>query len=270
MSEKKLQDQSRWDAFGKITLQEMHEKPETYYMNDLAFENWVMYPQFLEEIGDPEGQQILELGCGWGKFGVLLATKGAEVVGLDIGRWLVRASRWLGKHNLTEAQFLQADMTAPPFPSERFDIVFGVSVLHHLPECAVQGVLLECRRMLREGGKAIFFEPVENSALFDFLQNLIPIGDPEGEFYRPSILNRTAWARYRDTLDDRPMHLREFKQAARHFSSLRVTPYGLLNRLALLFGQRDSKRLLALDRFLLKWIPPLRYLAQEVLVIYVK
>lgn len=270
MPDHNLQDQSRWNAFGKTSLEEMHEKPETYYMNDLAFKNWVMYPRFLQEIGDPAGQKVLELGCGWGKFGVLLATKGADVVGLDIGHWLVRASQWLGRHNLTDAAFIQADMTRLPFKAAQFDLVFGVSVLHHLPAKKVQTVLRTTHRLLAKGGKAIFFEPVENSAVFNFLQNLVPIGHPEGEFYRPSILHRRRWKDYLSSLDDRPMRVREFRQAMPPFSQMRLYHYGLLNRLAMLTGRRDSHTLLSIDRFLLKWIPPLRYLAQEVLVIYEK
>ncbi len=270
MSENNLQDQSRWNQFGKTSLQEMHEKPETYYMNDLAFKNWVMYPRFLQEIGNPQGKNVLELGCGWGKFGVLLATKGADVVGLDIGHWLVRASQWLAKHNLTDAAFIQADMTAPPLKNQHFDLVFGVSVLHHLPARKVQTVLKETHRLLTTGGKAIFFEPVENSAVFNFMQNLIPIGHPDGEFYRPSILNRRRWVDYLANLDDRPMQVREFKQSAAQFSRLKIYHYGLLNRLSMLTGKRDSQKLLSIDRVLLKWIPPLRYLTQEVLVIFEK
>ncbi len=270
MIEKNLEDQSRWNAFGKATLQEMHKKPETYYMNDLAFQNWVMYPRFLEEIGEPEGQKVLELGCGWGKFGVLLATKGASVIGLDIGYWLVKASQWLGKHNLTNARFLQADMTAPPLKRDQFDVVFGISVLHHLSKEDVQTVLKTTHDLLIPGGKAIFFEPVENSRIFDLLQNIIPIGDPQGEFYRPSILNRKKWQNYLAVLDDRPMHKREFKKSAHLFSSINCFHYGLFNRLAMLSGKRDSKQLLKMDQWLLKWLPPLRHLAQEVLVILEK
>ncbi len=76
--------------------------------------------------------------------------------------------------NQVDCRFQQCNVTSLPFESDAYDIVLGLAILHHLSELDVLLALQESCTVLKPGGIAIFLEPVENSKLFDFIQNLFP------------------------------------------------------------------------------------------------
>ena len=119
--------------------------------------------------------------------------------------------------------------------------------------------------MLKAGGEAHFHEPVENSGIFNFIQDLIPVG---GGVPRPSIHNRPARRRYLTTLDDRPMTDAELTRAGESFLQVRLRHYGLLVRLVRLLGVRSRGRLMSVDRWLFRNMPVLRRYGHSVLVTY--
>jgi len=86
-------------------------------------------------IGEPlsslRGANVLEAGCGAGRFTELLVAAGAEVHAVDLSV-AVEANRLnVGDHpNYAVAQ---ADILSLPFPSDSFDVVCCLGVLQHLP-----------------------------------------------------------------------------------------------------------------------------------------
>ena len=70
-----------------------------------------------------------------------------------------------------------------PLEDESVDVVFGIAILHHLD---LELSSNEVFRVLKKGGRAIFFEPVRNSKAVWFLRNLIPYTSPDvSPFERP-------------------------------------------------------------------------------------
>src|SRR5262249_10458822 len=63
-----------------------------------------------------------------------------------------------------------------PLPSNSFDVVFGIAILHHLD---LDAVSREVFRVLRRGGRAIFQEPVRNSKLLVRVREMIPYRAPD-------------------------------------------------------------------------------------------
>ena len=94
----------------------------------------------------PEGERVLDLGCGVGHSYHLLAPR--ETVGVDIDPVALA-----GQRRTTVA----ADMRALPFGDGEFGSVLSVQSLEHVPEPS--HVLAEVTRVLKEDGVAIFVTP---------------------------------------------------------------------------------------------------------------
>lgn len=74
------------------------------------------------------GKLVLDVGAGSGRHSAQAAQHGARVVAVDLGRSIDVARRNLPPDVLT----VQADAERLPFPSDCFDFVMSVGVLHHL------------------------------------------------------------------------------------------------------------------------------------------
>lgn len=98
------------------------------------------------------GKRILDVGCGSGFYAELFQSWGNEVVGLDITREGVVATRRRG------VQAMLCDVETPlPLSSASFDMVLCLELFEHLlqPELA----LSEAHRVLKEGGTLILTTP---------------------------------------------------------------------------------------------------------------
>lgn len=267
----KYADQARWNHYGLRRTGEIESSPHKYIIADSPVRHSAAYGQLMGLLEPLEGKRILELGCGLGELSVWLAKRGARVTAVDLGPDLVVAARVLAKVNGVDCEFRVGNIARLPFDTATYDVIVGWAILHHLTEADVVETIRECHRVLKAGGLVVFEEPVENSAVFDFIQNLFPAGQQGSPYYRPSILRRKAWASYVKAIDDRTMTSRELVAAgAGLFQNIRLSPYGLLIRLTRLFGNRHRESLLKLDRWLFKAFPPLRRYSQTVLVEYWK
>lgn len=136
-------------------------------------------------LGDVSGKRIVDFGCGSGANTVLLANRGAHVVGVDISADLIAlARRRLDVSGRSGgAEFVVGSAHDLPFPDDSIDVVFGIAILHHLD---LELVSREVHRVLKPGGRAIFQEPVRNSRILRFVRGLIPYRAPDiSPFERP-------------------------------------------------------------------------------------
>ena len=258
--------QGRWNHFGVERVREIETNPQAFVVSQCPIIHLEPSTEILELLSPLDGRRVLELGFGRGEFSVWMAKQGASVSAVDIGPDLVAAAKALASANGVECDFRQSNVIELPYDFAAYDVVIGCAILHHLSENDVLKALQEVRRVLKPNGRAIFYECVENSRLFDFMQNLLPAGQ-KGGYYRPSILNRRAWAEYTASLDDRDMTTREFLAAGKQlFRYTRVSPHGLLIRLERLFNHRQALK--ACDRVILKVLPPLRRYCQTVVAEY--
>lgn len=160
------------------------------------------------QLGDVAGRRVVDFGCGSGANSVLLAGRGAHIWGIDISQDLLR----LAQRRLTVsgrgggATFIAGSAHDMPFPDASIDVVFGIAILHHLD---LDKVSREVRRVLKPGGRAIFQEPVRNSAVLRFLRRLVPYRAPDISPY------------------ERPLTDAELARFAEEFSSWRARPFGL-------------------------------------------
>jgi SAM-dependent methyltransferase len=159
-------------------------------------------------LGDVAGKRVVDFGCGSGANTALLAGRGAHVWAIDISEDLLR----LGQRRLevsgraNTATFIAGSAHDMPFPDNSIDVVFGIAILHHLD---LDLVSREVRRVLKPGGRAIFQEPVRNSAVIRFLRSLIPYRAPDISPY------------------ERPLTDAELRRFASGFSTCAVRAFGL-------------------------------------------
>lgn len=98
---------------------------------------------------------ILDLGCGPGYFSRRLKKyyPHAQVVGFDLAHLMLKQARakqgWWQKW-----QLVNGDMTAMPFPSGLFDLVFANQVIHWSP--SLPGVISELNRVMNTQGCLMF------------------------------------------------------------------------------------------------------------------
>ncbi|WP_121742475.1 class I SAM-dependent methyltransferase [Natronorubrum halophilum] len=86
----------------------------------------------LEAIMPVEDQNILEIACGTGRFSVMLAEQGADVVGLDISAAMLQQGRKKTQNVALEGtlEFLRGDAGRLPFPDDHFDTVIAMRFFH--------------------------------------------------------------------------------------------------------------------------------------------
>jgi len=111
----------------------------------------------LRSMGDLKGKKILDLGCGAGETAVYFALQGADVCACDVAEDLLTVAGRLAEKFGVEVHFSAASAGALPYPEGSFDFVFGNGVLHHVD---LASTAKEISRVLKDGGKAFFVEPL--------------------------------------------------------------------------------------------------------------
>lgn len=130
---------------------------------------------------DPRGLDVLDYGCGRGEQAVVLLRNGAShVTGFDLSdAEVAEAGERAGREGFGDrATFLVADAHHTGFDDDAFDLVVGRSILHHLD---LDAALLEIRRILRPGGRAVFVEPMWHNPLLRLGRRLTPTARTEDE-----------------------------------------------------------------------------------------
>jgi SAM-dependent methyltransferase len=136
-------------------------------------------------LGDIRGKIVLDFGCGSGENSLLLARRGARVVGVDISEALLRLAQQRMSVNGLDgmAEFVAGSAHDLPARADSVDVVLGIAILHHLDLTATSR---EVYRVLKPGGIAIFQEPVRDSKLVRGVRKLIPYRAPDvSPFERP-------------------------------------------------------------------------------------
>lgn len=134
-------------------------------------------------LGDIRGKTVLEDGCGDGSNMVVLSRSGAKVIGLDISsEMLALAKQRMVANQCDGTMLVLGSAHALPLPDASVDVVFGISILHHLD---LEIASREVHRVLKRDGRAIFLEPLRNSSLLTQIRQLLPKRGDVSPFERP-------------------------------------------------------------------------------------
>jgi 2-polyprenyl-3-methyl-5-hydroxy-6-metoxy-1,4-benzoquinol methylase len=128
-------------------------------------------------MGDVRGKRIFELGSGNGRRAVILALKGAKVVGVDISAKAVEAAIKLARlHGVSDrVEFHAAPLETYLVQARgKFDIICGFAILHHLIP-VLDSVLCNLKRLAHERTMFLFSEPVSLARWLRRFRLVLPI-----------------------------------------------------------------------------------------------
>jgi ubiquinone/menaquinone biosynthesis C-methylase UbiE len=127
----------------------------------------------LDAVGPVEDKEILEIACGTGRFTVMLAERGADVVGLDISRAMMLQGREKARQAgvADNVEFLRGDAARLPFPDDHFDAVFAMRFFH-LADTPAK-FLAEMARVSKD---VVFFDTFNDTSARVVYNWLLPMG----------------------------------------------------------------------------------------------
>jgi ubiquinone/menaquinone biosynthesis C-methylase UbiE len=127
----------------------------------------------VEALEPLEGKRVLEIACGTGRFSVMLADHGAEVVALDVSAAMLSEGRKRARRAgvADRIEFMLADAARLPFPDGAFESVFAVRFFHlaHAPG----RFLAEMRRV---ASRQVFFDTFDDTSPRILYNWLLPMG----------------------------------------------------------------------------------------------
>jgi ubiquinone/menaquinone biosynthesis C-methylase UbiE len=107
----------------------------------------------------PPRGRVLDVGCGTGRWSGLMASRGFQVCGMDVGRQALQyaARRW------PDAFFCQVQLPELCFAPETFDLAISVTVLQHVPYDQQPSALCALARVLKPGSHLLLCETMDAS-----------------------------------------------------------------------------------------------------------
>ena len=129
-----------WDKFTQQALSD-RERAQVF-AKYFSLIDWTKKPK-----------KALDMGCGSGRWDVLVAPLVDELVAADASPQALRVA----EHNLRAANvsFIQCTPDTLPFPDEYFDFIFSLGVLHHLPD--TQAAIKSLASKLAAGGRLLLY-----------------------------------------------------------------------------------------------------------------
>jgi ubiquinone/menaquinone biosynthesis C-methylase UbiE len=106
-------------------------------------------------LGDVEGRDVLEVGCGAAQCARWLTTQGARAVGLDVSHRQLQHGRRIDLDTGVAVPTVCGTATALPFTDDSFDVVFSAfGALQFVYDAGA--AVADVARVLRPGGRFAF------------------------------------------------------------------------------------------------------------------
>jgi len=230
---------SFWDSTWQKTFKPM-------VIDQTAFRNMTPHiDRYFAAIGDVQGKEVLDLGCGNGKISVYLARAGATVTAIDLSPISVQNTKLLAEYNQVGARVSTVVLDSLDVRTlhKHFDLVIGKDILHHIePFDAFVDALYD---VLKPGGRGLF---IENSARNPILM-----------FFRRHLVGRFGIPKYGDDAEY-PLEPREIALLRRKFP--RTTQYYpefkffIMMAIYLFHGNKTVSRIAqSLDEAIYRYLP---------------
>ncbi len=155
---------------------------------------------FIDQVAGLAGKRVLDVGCGGGILAEAMATRGAQVTGIDLGEMPLRVAELHTLETGVEVLYrrISAEALAAEAPAS-FDLVTCMEMLEHVPDPG--SIIDACARLVTPGGQVFFSTLNRNPKSYllaiigaEYLLRWLPPGTHDyARFIRPAELGR--WIR---------------------------------------------------------------------------
>jgi SAM-dependent methyltransferase len=220
----------------------------------------------LDQFGSIKDLRVLDYGCGMAEGGIYLAKLGAKVVAVDVSEGMLENAKRLADLHEVEIETRVVKGDAIPAETDEFDRIYGNGVLHHVP---LETAMPELARVLKPSGVGCFMEPLP---------------------YNPVINVYRRIAKEVRTPDEQPLSFSQIERFKQYFADVKHEEFWLTSLAVFLkfylwdrvdpnkerywkkiFTDADKvsnlfRPLNAVDRRLMRWLPPLGRLCWNTVV----
>jgi 2-polyprenyl-6-hydroxyphenyl methylase/3-demethylubiquinone-9 3-methyltransferase len=155
---------------------------------------------YIDRLAPLQDKKVIDIGCGGGLLTEGMAKRGAQVIGIDMGKAPLNIARLHQHESGLEIDYRQttAEQMAAT-ESGSFDTVTCLEMLEHVPDPAA--VITACAQLMKDDGR-LFLSTINRNPkayLFavvgaEYLLRLLPKGTHDySKFIRPSEMEK--WAR---------------------------------------------------------------------------
>jgi len=107
----------------------------------------------LVETGQLKPCKIIDIGCGEGFYSIYLASKGFEVLGIDLSKKAIEYAKKNAQEKGVNVRFEVMDFEHLQDLDEKFDFVFEWSILHGVMPEEREKYVQNIQKILKKGGK---------------------------------------------------------------------------------------------------------------------
>jgi SAM-dependent methyltransferase len=191
---------------------EIREKADKYYVVNSHVLN--RYIQLIADLC--KGKEMLEYGCGTGYWSSEWIGKGAVLSAIDISPEGIRKARERIENKGLKADFYVMNAEKTEFPDNRFDIIAGSGIIHHLN---LDDAYRELSRLLNEKGHIVFYEPLGHNPFIKIYRALTP--------------------RMR-TPDEHPLKMSDLLRLKNYFNNVKIEYFSLFTLAAVPLRNKNS------------------------------
>lgn len=202
-----------------------------------ALEYW--YIDYDSHFFDTNSDIVLEVGAGLESV-ALKAPFNSSLISIDISSTAIDKLKSSKKKG--DVVFEVADAHRLPYESNKFDLIIGRGILHHLD---LSAAVPELKRVLKQDGGVVFGEPLAGNPLINLYRKLTP-----------SLR----------TPDEQPLRHSDIMYIKDTFPGTKIFYYGFFTLIASMLGLKVSLFFRSLDHIFLNKFRLGRYLAWACLI----